>query len=113
MQKRIVVVLVLVALFLAPGGAMGIVATESRVASAKPVLAALEFSDIANLAGPVCFPGDPCGSQTLSVSENLAGPVCFPGDRCGTGGRSERDRLPSGPPLAASERAGLSAKRPV
>jgi hypothetical protein len=91
MQKRIVVVLVLLALFLASRGAMGIVSTESRVASAKPALAALEFSDITSLAGPVsehlngpvCVPGDPCGPQRPSMPAILNGPVCLPGDPCG------------------------------
>jgi len=86
MQKRIVVVSMLVALFLASGGATGLVSMESRSAE-NHALAALEFSDIANLAGPVCFPGDPCGPQRPSGS-GLAGPVCYPGDPCGPQGTS-------------------------
>ncbi len=34
-------------------------------------------------AGPVCFPGGPCGSGKVTIAFD---PVCFPGGRCGSGG---------------------------
>lgn len=45
--------------------------------------------------GPVCLPGDPCGSGVTGVNgpqaeswiTNFAGPVCLPGDPCGSGGK--------------------------
>jgi hypothetical protein len=86
MKKRIVVVLVLLALFLASGGAVGRVSTESTLAADRPAMAALEFADIVHLAGPVCYPGDPCGPQSPSGPAHLGGPVCYPGDPCGPQG---------------------------
>jgi hypothetical protein len=43
------------------------------------------------LAGPVCYPGDPCGQpgQVMTDTASLLGPVCYPGDPCGRPGGSQ------------------------
>lgn len=60
MLKRIFVVFVLVALFLA-SDPMKIVSVDSRIAAAKPTPSI--SAHLLVLGGPPCLPDEPCGPQ--------------------------------------------------
>src|SRR5215469_3392670 len=67
MERRIFAVLVLMAAVAAYG-------SDSSVR--------LVDFDAQHFAGPMCFPGDPCGWPGI-IQGPLNGPVCYPGDPCG------------------------------
>src|SRR5215470_11727 len=67
MERRIFAVLVLMAAVAAYG-------SDSSVR--------LKGFDAQHFAGPMCFPGDPCGWPGI-IQGPLNGPVCYPGDPCG------------------------------
>jgi hypothetical protein len=61
-------------------------AAQSTMTNTYEIAAGFVQSEVGTVEpiGPVCFPGDPCGPQPITLGRNvLLGPVCYPGDPCG------------------------------